>query len=129
MSNDVIFRVTCPLGNKVDLWEKTWLGHTIIRHDDQDLSSKLDNVRDTVRDPDHARRSREKTHGDPTCIYQKVVEGTNAILLVPVLYESPNYEFGGLLGHIMTAYIAEPGMMSFNIGEIFWTADRLKEKP
>ncbi|MGA3053634.1 MAG: hypothetical protein ABSD63_05460 [Candidatus Korobacteraceae bacterium] len=129
MSNDVIFRVTCPLGNKVDLWEKTWLGHITIRHDDQDISSKIDNVRDTVRDPDYARRSRHKTLGATTCIYQKVIGETNEILLVPVLFDSPTYESGGLLGHVMTAYISEPGMMSFNVGEIFWTADRLKEKP
>ncbi len=100
-----------------------------MRHDDQDISGKLDNIRDAVRDPDHARRSRDANHGDTTCIYQKVDEGTNSVLLVPVIFEDPNYEAGGLTGHIMTAYIHEPGYFSFNIGEIFWTADRLKEKP
>jgi len=125
---NVIFRAKCPLGNTVDLWEKTWVGHTLLRHDDQDISAKLDNIRDTVRDPDHARRSNDANHGATTCIYQKAIAGTQAVLLVPVLFDVPTYESGGLLGHVMTAYVPEPGTLSFNVGEIFWTADRLKEK-
>jgi hypothetical protein len=123
-----MFRVVkCPLGNTVDLWVKTWAGHILLRHDDQDISGKLEHIRDAVRDADHARRSLDADHGETTCIYQKAFEETN--LLVPVLFDNPNYETGGLTGHIMTAYVYEPGFLSFKVGEIFWTADRLKEKP
>jgi hypothetical protein len=124
-----MFRVVkCPLGNTVDLWVKTWEGHILLRRDDQDnISRNLEHVRDAVRDADHARRSLHADIGATTCIYQKAFEGAN--LLVPVLFEDPSYEAGGLTGHIMTAYVYEPGFLSFNVGEIFWTADRLKEKP
>lgn len=125
-SHNVLFTVHCPLGNTIELWEKTWKGHTIVKHDDQDLVGKLEHVQRTVQDPDHARRSTDANIGKDTCIYERVVTGTNQIMRVPVLFDSPNYEAGGLLGHVMTAFIPEPGSRG-KVGEIFWTADRSKD--
>ncbi len=118
---NLVFQVTCPLGNTVFLTEKTWYGHSIPRHSDQDLVGNVENVKATVVDPDRARRSTDVHHGEDTCIYERAVIGTNSLIRVPVLFDSPEFEKGGLAGRIMTAYILGPGEWnSGQVGQIFW---------
>ena len=125
---NAVFSVVCPFGNTIILTERTWLGHTTPRHSDQDLVGKVEHVQATVQDPDHARRSTDKHHGQDTCVYERVVTGTDSVMRVPVIFDSPAYEQGGQTGRVMTVYILEPGAGGGQVGEIFWTADRLKGK-
>jgi|HubBroStandDraft_2_1064218.scaffolds.fasta_scaffold394609_2 hypothetical protein len=124
-----VFTVSCPFGNTIFLTEKTWLQHSIPRHVEQDLVGNVEHVKATVEDPDRARRSTDAHHGQDSCIYEKVIGGTNSIIRVPVLFDSKDYEKGGLIGRVMTVLMLGPGQWdSGQVGKIFWIADRGKSK-
>lgn len=125
---NVLFTASCPIGNTIELWQKTWEGHTLLRHAEQDHIGDLEKVRATVEDPDQMRRSTHPKIGADTCLYERIVSGTtNALMRISVLYDSSQYEFGGQQGHITGIYMPEPGSGGY-IGEIFWQAERLKGK-
>jgi hypothetical protein len=88
----------------------------------------VENVKATVVDPDRARRSTDAHHGMDTCVYERVVEGTNSLIRVPVLFDSSEYEKGGMEGRIMSVFIlGADEWESGQVGKIFWVRPN-KEK-
>ena len=60
-------------------------------------------------------------HGKDTCVYERAVVGTNSLIRVPVLFDSPEYEKGGLEGRVMSVFILDAGDWdSGQVGNIFW---------
>ena len=111
----------------MELWEKTWQGHTLLRHAEQDHIGDLEQVRTTVADPDLMRHSTHPIIGTDTCLFERVVAGTDDVMRISVIYDNPNYLAGGNRGHVTGIYMPEPGSGGY-IGEIFWTAERVKGK-
>jgi len=116
-----VFTVTCPFQNVVILTQKTWEQHSIPGHSDQDLVGNIEHVKAAVVNPDRARRSTDPHHGAETCIYERVHAESNFLVRVPVIFDSPEYDKGFLLGRIMTAFMLPPSEWeSGQVGEIFW---------
>jgi hypothetical protein len=126
-SRNVLFKVTCPIGNTVELWEKTWEGHSKPRHAEQDHIGDLKKVQATIEDPDQMRLSTHPVVGSDSCLYERTVAGTNALMRIAVIYDSPGFQVGGLQGHVTGIYMPEPGSGGY-VGEIFWLAERMKGK-
>lgn len=108
--------------------EKTWLGHSIPKHSDQDLIGDIEQVKETLEHASRARRSTAVPHGADTCVYERIIEGTDLLMRIPVLFDYPNYDQGQLLGKALSVFMLGEGEWdSGQVGEIFWIADEAKK--
>jgi hypothetical protein len=109
--------------------EKTWLGHSTPKHSDQDLVGNIEQVKATIEHASRARRSTDPKIGQDTCVYERIIEGTNSLMRVPVLFDYPNYDQGQLLGKALSAFMLDEGKWdSGQVGDIFWVADKEKKE-
>ena len=61
--------------------------------------------------------------GKDTCVYERIIAGTNSLMRIPVLFDHPNYEQGHLLGRATSVFMLDAGRWdSGQVGEIFWVA-------
>jgi hypothetical protein len=120
-----MFFVFDPFGNRVVLYEKTWLTHISEKHGphyNEELPD-LGDVRESVLNPDQLRRSLHPEIGNETCIFEKFIGSDNRLLRTPVVYTlepGSTYEIGPNPGHVTTSYFPDPPYLSRNVGEIFW---------
>ncbi len=137
MSNNknVMFFVFDPFGNRVVLYEKTWLLHTAPKHNAEfnEVLPDLGDVRESVIAPDQIRRSAHPEIGAQTCIFEKFVGEENHLLRTPVFYydlqPDDTYEAGKGQGNVTTSFFPDPPYLSRNVGEIFWVnSDAGKDK-
>ncbi len=122
-NTNIMFIVADPFGNKVTLYEKTWLGHTSPKRAMDEHIPELGDVRESVLNPDRIRRSRHPEIGTDSCVFEKFIGPENILLRTPVLYDAAqevSYEDGISKGHVMTAYYPDPPFASKNVGEVFW---------
>jgi hypothetical protein len=127
-----MFMVYDPLGNRVVLYEKTWLLHTAAKRLERDEQlPDLGDVRESVLNPDQIRRSLHPVLGPNSCVFEKFVGPDNQLLRVPVLYdlaEGVAYDDPGKShGHVMTTFYPDPPYQSKNVGEIFWIRPKEEE--
>ncbi len=70
-----MFMVYDPMGNRVVLWEQTWLNHTAPKRNDRfEKLPDLGDVRASVLNPDQIRRSLHPEIGWCTAIFEKFIE-------------------------------------------------------
>jgi hypothetical protein len=131
-----MFFVHDPFGNRVVLYEKTWLIHTAPKHCPEygEVLPDLGDVRESVLKPDQIRRSKDPVIGSQSCIFEKFIGAENHLLRTPVYYDlepETTYEAGISSGKVATSFYPDPPYQSRNVGEIFWvkpTADGEEEK-
>jgi hypothetical protein len=117
-----MFIVPDPFSNRVCLYEKTWLIHTLPKHDED--PPDLGDVRESVLNPDQARRSLNPNIGNESCVFEKFIGPDNRLLRTPVIYDlgpGRTYEAGGNSGRVMTSFYPDPLSRNRNVGEIFWS--------
>lgn len=124
-NKNVMFFVFDPFGNRVVLYEKTWLTHTSQKHNPQynEELPDLGDVRESVLNPDHLRRSLHPEIGREVCVFEKFIGTDNRLLRTPVIYTldpESTYEMGTTQGHVTTSFFPDPPYTSRNVGEIFW---------
>lgn len=124
-SKNIMFFVFDPFGNRVVLYEKTWLMHTAQKHIPMygELLPDLGDVRESVLNPDQMRRSTHPEIGVQTCIFEKFVGAEAQLLRTPVYYDlepGTTYEGGKNSGRVTTSFYPDPPYASRNVGEIFW---------
>ena len=124
-----VFTVTCVLNNVVYMTEKTWFGHSIPRHAEQDLIGDIEQVKATLCNASRVRRSTDPYIGPTTCVYERIIPTTSSLMRIPVLFEYPNYDQGQLLGRAMSVFMVEEGEWdSGRVGEIFWVAEEKQKE-
>jgi hypothetical protein len=126
-----VFTVTCVLNNVIFMTEKTWQQHSIPRHSEQDLVGDIEEIKATLQNATRVRRSTDPKIGKDTGIYERMIDGTNLLMRVPVLFDFPTYHEGQHLGKVTSAFILGQGQWdSGQVGEIFWVSNQgEKDKP
>jgi hypothetical protein len=127
-----MFMVYDPMGNRVVLYEKTWLQHTAPKRTDRDERlPDLGEVREAVLNPDRIRRSAHPVIGNQSCVFEKFIGPENQLLRTPVIYdlaEGTSYDDKGQSsGHVMTAFFHDPYYGQIK-GEIFWNKPKPEDK-
>jgi hypothetical protein len=109
--------------------EKTWQGHSMPRHSDQDLVGNLEEIKATLSDASRARRSTDPDIGNDTCIYERFIEGTNLLMRIPVLFDYSTYDQGQHLGKVTTAFVLDKiDWDRGQVGEIFWVSPKVEKE-
>jgi hypothetical protein len=131
-NRNIMFMVFDPMGNRIVLYEKTWLQHTAAKRIERDERlPALGDVRESVLNPDQIRRSLHPVIGTNSCVFEKFIGPDSQLLRVPVLYdlaEGVAYDDPGRSeGHIMSTFYPDPPYQSRNVGEIFWKKSKDEE--
>jgi hypothetical protein len=62
-------------------------------------------------------------------VFERFIAGTKLLMRVPVLFDSPEWEQGGMYGRIMTIMTLPPHEWdSGQVGEIIWLSSEEEKK-
>jgi len=93
------------------------------------LVGDIEQVKATIEHASRARRSTDPKIGQDTCVYERIIEGTNSLMRIPVLFDYPDYDQGQFLGKALSVFMLDKGQWdSGQVGEIFWVADEAKKE-
>lgn len=123
-NKNTMFMVYDPMGNKVVLYEKTWLQHISPKRTNRDERlPDLGEIRESVLNPDRIRRSVTPVIGGQSCVFEKLLGPDNQLLRTPVIFdlaEGVAYDDEGQShGHVMTSFFQDSYYGPIK-GQIFW---------